>query len=111
MEYHIYDCVNLSADEIINYLIEIYPELQDRRARAGVYIGTTGNIADRLYRHNAKDNLLFCAKVANRRVAARFEKIALESGFQIGDVIHGGNGTNSYSIFVYAYEIDKYTIE
>ncbi len=105
------DCRNFSAERIIDYLMELYPELYNRDNRRRVYIGVTGNIAERLYRHNAKDNLLFCAQTATRWVAAKVEKIADELGFEIGDVHHGGNGTNSKSIYVYAYFIDSNTIE
>ena len=80
------DCRNFSAERIIDYLMELYPELYNRDNRRRVYIGVTGNIAERLYRHNAKDNLLFCAQTATRWVAAKVETIADELGFEIGDV-------------------------
>ena len=111
MELDIKDCRDYSAEEIINYFMELYPSLRNPANRRRVYIGVTGNIEERLYRHNAKDNLLFCAQTAALWVAAKVEEIANGLGFEIGDVSHGGNGTNSYSIYVYAYFIDEHTIE
>ena len=54
-----------------------------------------------------KDEFIFCAQTANQRVAAKVEEIAKELGFEIGDVEYGGNGTNSYSIYIYAYVITR----
>ena len=105
------DCRLMSAAEIIDCLIELYPELENPANRRRVYIGVTGNIKNRLYRHNAKNNLLFCAQTAAQWVAAKVEEIAHGLGFEIGDVRHGGNGTNCYSIYVYAYFIDEHTIQ
>lgn len=31
--------------------------------------------------------------------------MANELGFEIGNVAHGGNGTNSFSLFVYAFDM------
>lgn len=111
MDLYIRDCRNFSAEGIVDFFMELYPELYNRDNRRRVYVGATGNIKERLYRHNAKDNLLFCAQTAAQWVAAKVEEIANELGFEIGDVRHGGNGTNSKSIFVYAYLIDEHTIE
>lgn len=111
MELDIKDCRDYSAEAIIKCFIKQYPELKEKENRRRVYIGVTGNIEERLRRHNAKDNLLFCAQTAAQWVAAKVEEIANGLGFEIGDVSHGGNGTNSYSIYVYAYFIDEHTIE
>ena len=99
-----YDCRDLSAEEILLLLMELYPALRDEANRKRVYIGATGNLAERLRRHNVKE-VLFCARTANRRVAARVEELANQLGFEIGDVEHGGNGTNSFSLFVYAFDM------
>lgn len=105
------DCRNYSAEEIIDYFMELYPSLKNPANRRRVYIGVTGNIVERIRRHNAKDNLLFSVQTAAQWVAAKVEELAHRLGFNIGDVQHGGNGTNSNSIYVYAYLIDKHTIE
>ena len=111
MKLEIKDCRDYSAEEIIKCFIKQYPELREKENRQSVYIGATGNLEERLYRHRAKDNVLFCAKTAAQWVAAKVEEIARGLGFKIGDVSHGGNGTNSYSIYVYAYFIDEHTIQ
>lgn len=105
MELDIKDCRHMSAQEIVDYMIKLNPSLIGPIKRLKVYVGATGNIAERLRRHNAS-KVIFCAQTANRRVAAKVEEIAYSSGFCIGDVTWGGNGTNSHSIFVYACEID-----
>lgn len=110
MKLEIIDCRDLSAKEIIDKMIRMYPWLEDPDNRRWVYVGATGDINERLYRHNAK-RVLFCARTANQRVAAAVEEEALRLGFCIGNVKHGGNGTNSFSIYIYAYIIDRYTIE
>lgn len=112
MKYKIYDCRNLGANEIVDYLVELYPFLECKANRKNVYIGATGNVDDRLRRHNAgPGEFLFCAKTAHRNVAAKVEEIAGGLGFEIGKVQHGGNGTNSFSIYVYAYMITRNTKE
>lgn len=105
MEIEILDCHDLSAEEIVDYMIEMNPDLQSLIKRQKVYVGATGNIEERLSRHNAK-RILFCARTASQRVAAEVERVAATRGFNIGKVTHGGNGTNSHSIYVYTYEID-----
>lgn len=107
----IYDCRDYSAEEIIELMIELYPALEHRENRRRIYVGATGNIAERLYRHNAEDKVIFCAQTAHQNVAAKVEALAHDYGFNIGDVKWGGNGTNSYSIYVYAYRITRDTIE
>ena len=102
----IYDCRDYSAEEIIEHMIELYPALEHQENRRRIYVGATGNIAERLYRHNAEDKVIFCAQTAHQNVAAKVEALAHDYGFNIGKVTHGGNGTNSHSINVYAYEID-----
>ena len=110
MKLEIIDCRDLSAKEILDEMIRMHPWLEDPDNRQWVYVGATGDINERLYRHNAK-KVLFCAQTANQRVAAAVEEEALKLGFCIGNVKHGGNGTNSFSIYIYAYIIDRYTIE
>ena len=95
MEPDIIDCRNYSAEEIIDYFMGLYPSLENPANRRRVYIGVTGNIEERLSRHNAKRNL-FCARTASQRVATEVERIAAARGFNIGKVTHGGNGTNSH---------------
>ena len=58
--------------------------------------------------HNAGE-VLFRGQTASQDVAAAVEAEARRRGFYIGKVGHGGNGTNSYSIYVYLR--DLYTIE
>lgn len=106
----IIDCHCFSAKEILNLIIKQNPELRYIENRRRVYIGATSNIAERLYRHNAR-KVIFCAKTACQRVAAAVEAEALKMGFNIGNVKHGGNGTNSRSIYIYAYIIDEYSLE
>ena len=105
MKLEILDCHDLTAEQIVDYMIELNPDLRCLIKRQKVYVGATGNIEERLSRHNAK-RILFCARTASQRVAAEVERVAAARGFNIGKVTHGGNGTNSHSIYVYAYEID-----
>lgn len=105
MKLDILDCHDMSAEEIVELMIKMNPELEGPIKRQKVYVGATGNIEERLRRHNAT-KLLFCARTANQRVAAKVEEIAVAYGFNIGDVTWGGNGTNSHSVCVYACEID-----
>ena len=107
----IYDCSDFSAEEIINYMIELNPSLRRLENRRRTYVGATKDINERLYRHNAADEVIFCAQTAHQNVAAKVESIAYDLGFNIGSVKWGGNGTNSYSIYVYAYRITGDTIE
>lgn len=95
----------MSAEEIVELMIKLNPDLRSLIKRQKVYVGATGNIEGRLRCHNAK-RILFCARTASQRVAAEVERVAASRGFNIGKVTHGGNGTNSHSIYVYAYEID-----
>ena len=106
-----YDCRNYSAEEILAFMIKKNPALRHRAQRRRVYVGASGNVADRLYRHKALERLLFCARTAHRNVAAAVERIAREMGFNIGNVGWGGCGTNSHSIYVYAYKMSPSTIE
>ena len=101
MRINIFDCRDCSAEEIIELMITLNPELNDPVKRRKVYVGVTGNIRERLLRHNV-DVALFSAQTANRMVAKKVENIAYEMGFNIGNVSWGGNGTNSHSIYVYA---------
>ena len=105
MEIEILDCHDLSAEEIVAYMIEQNPDLRSLIKRQQVYVGATGDIEGRLRSHNAK-RILFCARTASQRVAAEVERVAAARGFNIGKVTHGGNGTNSHSVYVYAFEID-----
>ena len=105
MEIEILDCHEMSAEEIVELMIKLNPDLRSLIKRQKVYVGATGNIEERLSRHNAK-TILFCARTASQRVTAEVERVAAARGFNIGKVTHGGNGTNSHSIYVYAYEID-----
>ena len=105
MEIEILDCHEMSAEEIVELMIKLNPDLQSLIKRQKVYVGATGNIEERLSRHNAK-RILFCARTASQRVAAEVERVAAARGFNIGKVTHGGNGTNSHSVYVYAFEID-----
>ena len=107
----IYDCRTFSAEEIINYMIGLNPSLKHVANRRRIYVGATRNIGERLYRHNAEDEVIFCAQTAHQNVAAKVEALAYNLGFNIGSVKWGGNGTNSYSIYVYAYRITDNTIE
>lgn len=92
--------------------MDIFPSLRNRACRKRVYVGATGNVAARLQRHNVSDDeFLFSAQTAHRCVAAKVERLAYENGFRIGDVSWGGNGTNSLSIYVYAYIITDSTRE
>ena len=108
MEIRIQDCRHFSAEEIIKAIMNRHTWLKKKENRCYVYIGATKDIKDRLRRHKAT-KILFCAQTANRRVASKVEEVANRLGFNIGDVSWGGNGTNSYSIYVYAYMIDKNT--
>ena len=47
------NCRDLSAKEIVDYIIELNPWLRDINNRDLVYIGVTGDIEERLRRHNA----------------------------------------------------------
>ena len=107
----IYDFRDFSAEEIINYMIGLNPSLKHVANRRRIYVGATRNIEERLYRHNAKDEVIFCAQTAHQNVAVKVEALAYNLGFNIGSVKWGGNGTNSYSIYVYAYRITDNTIE
>ena len=111
MEIPFYECRDYTAKEILDFMIEENPSLQHRAARGRVYVGASGNVAERLYRHNARERLLFCARTAHRNVAAAVERLAHEMGFCIGNVEWGGCGTNSHSVFVYAYRMGGSTIE
>ena len=108
---NIYDCRAFSAEDIINYMIGLNPSLKHVANRRRIYVGATRNIEERLYRHNAEDEVIFCAQTAHQNVAAKVEALAYNLGFNIGRVKWGGNGTNSYSIYVYAYRITDNTIE
>lgn len=103
------DCRNYTAEEIILLLFDIYPELQNsKRRRKRVYVGVTNDIVRRAREQNiALDEIIFYAQTATQLVAAKAERLAKELGFEIGDVKHGGNGTNSCSIYVYAYVITR----
>lgn len=105
MKLEILDCHDMSAEQIIELMIKQNPDLKGPIKRQKVYVGATGDIEERLRRHNAT-KVLFCARTASQRVAAKVEEIACSLGFCIGNVTHGGNGTNSHSIYVYAFEID-----
>lgn len=104
------DCRDLSAKEIVDYIIELNPDLRDAKNRKRVYVGVTGDIEERLRWHNA-GVVLFRGQTASQAVAAAVEAEARRRGFYIGKVGHGGNGTNSYSIYVYAYLREWYTID
>ena len=105
MKFEPIDCHEMSAEEIVELMIKFNPDLKGPIKRQKVYVGATGNIEERLRSHNAK-RILFCARTASQRVAAEVERVAAARGFNIGKVTHGGNGTNSHSIYVYAFEID-----
>ena len=93
------NCRDLSAKEIVEYIIELNPDLRDVKNRIRVYVGVTRNIEERLRRHNAIE-VLFIGQTANQGVAAAVEAEARRRGFYIGKVDHGGNRTNSYSILL-----------
>ena len=105
MKFEPIDCHKMSAEEIVELMIKLNPDLKGPIKRQKVYVGATGNIEERLRRHKV-DKPLFYARTASQRTAAKVEEIACSLGFCIGDVTHGGNGTNSHSIFVYACDID-----
>ncbi len=65
MELDIKDCRSMSAEEIVDYMIKLNPELRGPIKRLRVYVSATGNIAERLRRHNAS-RAIFCAQTANR---------------------------------------------
>ena len=44
------NCRDLSAKEIVDYIIELNPDLRDVKNRIRVYVGVTGNIEERLRR-------------------------------------------------------------
>ena len=98
------NCRELSARETV----ELNPWLRDVKQRIRVYVGVIENIEKRLCKHNAGE-VLFRGQTASQDVAAAVEAEARRRGFYIGKVGHGGNGTNSYSIYVYLR--DLYTIE
>ena len=108
-----YDCRDYTAEEILLLLYDIHPELEyDKRKRKRVYVGVTGDVKGRAQDHKITlDEIIFCAQTTHRRVAAKVERLAHDAGFYIGKVAHGGNGTNSRSLFVYAYVITKTTKE
>ena len=85
MEFEILDCHDLTAEQIVDYMIELNPDLRSLIKRQKVYVGATGNIEERLSRHNAK-TILFCARTASQRVAAEVERVAAARGFNIGKV-------------------------
>ena len=64
MEIKLFDCRDCSAAEILDYMIKLNPALRYAANRRRVYVGATGNIAERLYRHNARENLIFCAQTS-----------------------------------------------
>ena len=99
------DCHKMSAEEIVELMIKLNPDLKGPIRRQKVYVGATGNIEERLRRHKV-DKPLFYARTANQSTAAKVEEIACSLGFCIGDVTHGGNGTNSHSVCVYACDMD-----
>ena len=109
MEITSIDCRDYKAEQVIALLFDIHPELQNSsRKRKRVYIGVTNDIYRRAREHNISiDEIIFYAQTAAQWVAAKVEEIAHEQGFEIGDVKHGGNGTSSYSIYVYAYVITR----
>ncbi len=109
MEITSIDCRNYTAKEVLLLLYDHFPELQNsKRKRKRVYVGVTGDIVRRAREHNiALSEIIFYAQTAAQWVAAKVEKLAKELGFEIGDVEHGGNGTNSHSVYVYAYVITK----
>ena len=109
MEITSIDCRDYKAEQVIALLFDIHPELQNSsRKRKRVYIGVTNDIYRRAREHNISiDEIIFYAQTAAQCVAAKVEEIAHEQGFKIGDVKYGGCGTNSYSIYVYAYAITK----
>ena len=111
MEIKCHDCRNYSAQEILDYMIVLNPSLRHSLNRRRTYIGASGNVAERLYRHNARNKLLFCALTAHRNVASAVERLAHEMGFCIGNVEWGGSGTNSHSVYVYAYRMTATTVE
>ena len=66
------NCRDLSAKEIVDYIIELNPDLRDLKNRKRVYVGVTGNIEERLRRHNA-GVVLFRGQTASLAVAAAVE--------------------------------------
>lgn len=113
MENMSYDCRSYTANEILELLFDIYPEIaNDRKCRKRIYVGATGNVKERVCYHKISiGDIIFCAQTAHRNVATKVEEIAHEKGFYIGNVSYGGNGTNSKSIYVYAYVITKDTVQ
>lgn len=109
MEITSIDCRDYKAEQVIALLFDIHPELQNsRRKRKRVYIGVTNDINRRAREHNISiEEIIFYAQTAAQWVAAKVEEIAHKQGFKIGDVKYGGCGTNSYSIYVYAYVITR----
>ena len=99
------DCHKMSAEEIVELMIKLNPDLKGPIRRQKVYVGATGNIEERLRRHKV-DKPLFYARTASQSTAAKVEEFACSLGFCIGDVTHGGNGTNSHSVCVYACNMD-----
>ena len=101
------DCRDYTAEQVIALLFDIHPELQNsKRKRSRVYVGITNDIERRAREHNiAINEIVFYAQTSAQWVAAKVEELAYELGFAIGDVEYGGNGTNSHSIYVYAYVI------
>lgn len=61
----------------------------------------TNDIRRRAREHNISiDEIIFYAQTANHRVAAKVEELVKELGFEIGEIECGGNGANSYSIYM-----------
>lgn len=112
-ETNCYDCRDYSAEEIIALLLDVNYELNlGLTSKKRIYVGVTSDVKGRARDHNVPlEDIFFCAQTANRRVAAKVERLAEEKGFNIGKVSHGGNGTNSKSLYVYAYIITRNTIQ
>ena len=108
-----YDCRDYTAEEIIDLLLDVNYELKyDRTRRKRVYVGATSDVKSRARDHNITvDDIFFCAQTTHQKVAAKVERLAKEAGFNIGNVSWGGNGTNSKSLYVYAYVITRKTVQ
>ena len=66
------NCRDLNAKEIVEYIIELNPDLRDVKNRIRVYVGVTGDIEERLRWHNA-GVVLFRGQTASQAVAAAME--------------------------------------
>ena len=72
MKFEPIDCHEMSAEEIVELMIKLNPDLKGPIKRQKVYVGATGNIEERLRRHKV-DKPLFMPElpVKEQRLKSR----------------------------------------